>query len=124
MRHTLQCATAHVPTACIGGAIFTGLNVMQGARLTPRLAVANVGFLYAFGALICPMEELHQRRSLAHNFISGATLGYLAVAGGHIGIPFGFETAFIVQRIPLPLGGALVYGGIAAAIAGFQGKSL
>ena len=38
------------------GTAFTAVNVFQGAPLTPQLAALNISFLYAYGALICPME--------------------------------------------------------------------
>ena len=102
---------------------FTAVAVTS-APISPQLFATNVGAIYAYGALICPMEEITRRRSSMHNFLSGAILGYAGVASQRIGIPFNLELAFHVNRIPLPIGGALVYGGIGMAIALFQGKPL
>ena len=122
--YTQQCAIRHVQPAVIAGSVFTAIHAVQGAPLTPQLAVTNIGFIYAYGALTCPMEEVHMRQSAWHNFLSGAILGYAGVAGHRVGIPFQLETAFLTNRIPLPVGGALVYGGIGMAIALFQGKPM
>jgi hypothetical protein len=124
MRHTVRCASDHVPTAIVGGAVFSALHVAQGARPTPQLAASNIGFLYAYGALICPMEDIQGRRSSVHNFLSGSILGYIGIVRGHIGVPFNLEAPMLVNRVPLPVGGALVYGSLAYLIASFQGKSL
>ena len=122
--HTTNCAVQHIMPACIGGGIFSAIHAAQGAPISPQLFATNVGAIYAYGALICPMEEITRRRSSMHNFLSGAILGYAGVASQRIGIPFNLELAFHVNRIPLPIGGALVYGGIGMAIALFQGKPL
>jgi hypothetical protein len=106
------------------GGVFTVLNVVQGAPLTPQLAAVNVGFLYAYSALLCPMEALTGRRSWAHNLIAGGTLGYVAFERGIAGIPFNLESTFLMRRVPLSLGAAMVYGGMGATLAIFQGKPL
>ena len=112
-----------IPAATMGG-VFTVLNVVQGAPLTPQLAAVNVGFLYAYSALQCPMEALTGRRSWAHNLIAGGTLGYVAFERGIAGIPFNLESTFLMRRVPLSLGAAMVYGGMGATLAIFQGKPL
>ena len=109
---------------CCAPALAQGISVFQGAPLTPQLAATNIGFLYAYGALHCPLEELTGRQSLMHSFAVGGLLGYLGVASGSVGIPFNLEYTFRSNRIPVALGGALVYGGIGAAVAALQGKSL
>ena len=124
MRYTQQCAVRHVTPAIMGGALFTAIHGMQGAPLTPQLAATNIGFLYAFGVLHCPMEEFSGRQSLMHSFASGAVLGYLGVANRLVGLPFNLEYTFYMNRVPLAAGGALVYGAIGATIAAFQGKPL
>ena len=98
--------------------------MFQGAHLTPQLAATNIGFLYAYGALHCPLEEATGRQSLLHSFAVGSLLGYAGVASRSVGIPFNLEYTFYANRIPVAVGGALVYGGIGAAFAAFQGKPL
>ena len=122
--HTQHCAMQHVQPAVLGGVVFTGIHAMQGVPLTPMLAATNVGFLYAYGVMVCPMEEISGRRSSLHNFLSGAILGYAGVAGGRVGIPFNLEVPMMMNRIPLPIGGAIVYGAIGWAFAAFQGKPM
>ena len=104
--------------------MWQGIHVFQGAHLTPQLAATNIGFLYAYGALHCPLEEISGRQSLMHSFAVGGVLGYVAVASRSVGIPFNLEHIFLSNRIPIAVGGALVYGGIGAAMAAFQGKPL
>ena len=124
MRYTQQCAVQHVKPAIIGGSVFTAIHAIQGASLTPQLAATNIGGLYVYGVLVCPMEELSGRQSAVHNFLSGAILGYAGVAGGRVGIPFNLEAPMLINRVPLPIGGALVYGAIGWAFAAFQGKPI
>ena len=114
----------NVMPAAIMGSVFSVVHVVQGAPLNPQMLAANIGFLYAYGALQCPMEALTNRRSWTHNLLAGGTLGYVAVERGLAGIPFNLDHVFYARRIPLPVGGALVYGGMAAALAMFSGKRL
>ena len=106
------------------GSAFTALHVFQGARPTPQLAAMNIGFLYAYGALQCPMEALTRRRSWIHNFLAGGVLGFAAYERGLIGIPFNLEYTFHARRIPLPAGAAVVYGSMGAVLAILSGKPL
>lgn len=104
------------------GSLFTGLNVMEGARLTPQLAITNIGGLYVYQALLCPMEAISGRQSSLHNAISGGVLGYIGVASRQLSIPF-VSPYFFHQnpQIPPPLMGAAVYGGMAFVLASFLG---
>ena len=118
------CLIGNIIPAATMGSVFTVLNVVQGAPLTPQLAAVNVGFLYAYSALQCPMEALTGRRSWVHNLIAGGTLGYVAFERGITGIPFNLESTFLMRRVPLSLAAAIVYGGMGATLAIVQGKPL
>lgn len=121
---TVSCLFGNIQPAALMGSVFTVVNVVQGAQLTPQLAATNIGFLYAYGALQCPMEELTRRRSWTHNLFAGGILGYVAYERGVAGIPFGLEHTFYARRVPLPMGAALVYGSIGAVLAMLSGKRL
>ena len=107
---TVGCLASNIQPAVLMGGAFTALHIYQGAPPTPQLAATNIGFLYAYGALQCPMEALTGRQSWTHNALSGGILGYLAYERGLTGIPFNLEYTFLARRIPLPAGAALVYG--------------
>lgn len=124
MRHTINCATHAVVPAAMWGGGFTALHVAQGGHFTPQLLAANVGFLFAYSALQCPMEELHGRRSLLHNCISGGALGYAGVQSGALGIPFGHMLPPALYRMRPPVAGAVMYGALAAALGTLSGKPL
>ena len=121
---TADCLAGHLQPAIVGGGIFSALHVAQGFPLTPQLVGLNIGFLYAYGALTCPLEELSGRRSWTHNALAGGALGYIAFEQGLTGIPFGLERQFSMRRIPLATGAALVYGGLGGFLAIIQGKPL
>ena len=122
--HTQKCAIGHIMPSVLFGGAFTALNAVQGAPITPQGAAMNIGFLYLYGALVCPMEELSRRQTAWHNLASGGILGYAGVAGGRVGIPFGLEYTFMMNRVPLPVGGAVVYGAMGFAMAAVMGKPL
>ena len=42
----------------------------------------NVGFIYAYNAVQCPMEAVSQRRSLLHNAVALGGMGAVGVAKG------------------------------------------
>ena len=84
-----------------------------------------VGFLYLYRALQCPMEAIHGRQSLLHNILSSATIGYVGVTRGWLGIPF--VDQYIFYRYPsLRPGtvGFVVYGAIGGAFGALSGKKL
>ncbi len=104
------------------GAIFTAVSVFQGARLTPRLAGVNIGGLYLYHIMQCPMKAIHGRESALHNAAAGGILGYIGVASGQLGVPF--VDAYFFMRYPQlspALTGAAVYGCIALALSSFLG---
>lgn len=123
---TVDClAQPVVPSLVIGGA-FTAFDMLtRGARFSPNLAMTNIGGLYLFWSLQCPMEAIHGRQSAWHNILSGATIGYLGVSSGRLGVPFVDYTFFYRNpRISPPLAGAAVYGGIAGCLAMLGNKPL
>lgn len=113
-----DCLSRPVVTSITLGSIFTAVSVMQGARLTPRLAALNIGGLYCYNVLQCPMEAVHGRRSALHNAAAGAVLGYVGVSAGMLGIPF-VEHSFFYRypQLSPAVTGAAVYGGISLLLA-------
>lgn len=121
------CAERSVKPAVGNGVILTLLMAMQNPGAMSNLPMAfalNCGAVYGYFVVQCPMEAIHGRQSLLHNVAAGGTLGYLGVASGRVGIPFNLEPTFYINRIPLPVGGALVYGGLAAVFGAIGGKAL
>jgi hypothetical protein len=124
--HTVGCASRGITPAVGNGVILTILQGMQGTTMPAQLPVSfaiNTAFVYSYVVLQCPMEAIHGRQSLLHNALSGATLGYLGVSARQLGL-FNLEATFLVNRVPLPLGGALVYGSLAAVLGAIGGKRL
>lgn len=121
----VNCYTRPVVPSFVLGSAFTALDVAQGHRFSPNMAMTNIGGLYIFFALQCPMEAIHGRQSALHNILSGATIGYLGVSAGRLGIPFVDSTFFYRHpQISPPMAGALVYGAIAGGFAMLGGKPL
>lgn len=123
--HVADCSTRAMTPAAGNAVMLTAIQAVQGLPMqsVPVNLAVNFGFVYTYGALQCPMEAIHGRQSLLHNALSGATIGYLGVNAGMLGI-FNLEHMLYSNRIPLPLGGALVYGAAAAALGAFSGKRL
>ena len=84
-----------------------------------------MGGIYVYNVLQCPMEFIHGRQSLVHNFLSAGTIGYIGVSRGMLGVPFVDYSFFYryPQFSPATVGFA-VYGGIASLLALLQGKQL
>ena len=126
--YTVGCAERSVTPALGNGAMITLLQGMSGGAMSPaQLPMAfavNTAFIYSYFVLQCPMEALHGLRSLLHNFASGGILGFLGVSSGHASIPFNLEYTFYARGISLPVGGALVYGGLATVMGAISGKGL
>ena len=55
--------------------------------------------------------------------VTGGTLGYIGVSSRNLGM-FGLEPTFLMNRIPLPVGGFVVYGALGGLLGAFSGKSL
>ena len=124
--HVVGCASRGVTPALGNGVILTLFQSMQGMTSPVQLPISfalNTAFVYSYVVLQCPMEALHGRQSLLHNALSGATLGYIGVSSRQLGL-FNLEPTLLINRIPLPVGGALVYGSLAAALGAIGGKRL
>jgi len=107
------------------GSFFTLLEVAQGFRFTPTLAATNIGGLYLYNVLQCPMEAIHGRQSSLHNAASGAILGYVGVQSRRIGVPF--VDAYFFYRYPQispAAAGAVAYGTIGFLFATLGGKHM
>ena len=117
-----QCLTRPILSSVIMGGLFAGLSMAQGMRFTPQLALVNMGGLYTYHVVQCPMEAIHGRSSALHNVAAGAILGYTGVSMGHLAIPF-VDSYFFYRypNLPPPLVGGLVYGGIAFVLSGVLG---
>ena len=146
--HQIRCLTAPVVPSVMWGGIFSVMvsptpyprggipvvlmasssllqGVFQGQPFSPRGFGRTAGFIYVYHALMCPMEAISGRSSLVHNALSGGTLGYIGVASRNIGIPFLNANFFFMNpRLPPPVVGAVVYGGIAGVLGGFSGKQI
>lgn len=104
--------------AAVWGGVWTALDVAQGRRLSPTLAATHIGGIYLYFAIQCPMEAIHGRPSAWHNVLAGATLGYIGVSAGRLGVPFVDATFFYRNpQLSPPLVGAVVYGAIGGAFA-------
>ena len=125
VRHTIYCAERGVTPALTNGALLTLLNGASGAPVSalPTMGIYNVAFIYAYFVMQCPLEAIHGRQSLLHNMIAGGALGYAGAQTGRLGL-FGLETALLVNRIPLPVGGALIYGTMAGLLGALGGKRI
>ena len=115
--------THKIQNAVMWGGIFSGIDFLQGARLTPTSVGSYMGFIWLYGALQCPMEAIHNRRSLWHNVIAGGTLGSLGVHAGRIGIPFVDSSIFYryPQLRPWQVG-FVVYGGMGGVLGALGNK--
>ena len=111
-----------LPSAMFGGA-FTALSVVQGMPLTPQLAAMNIGGIYLYNALQCPMVALQGRESAAHNVAAAGLLGYVGTQSYNLAVPF-VDQGFFWRNphISRPLVAAGVYGSIGAAFAMMGGK--
>jgi len=81
------------------------------------------GGLVTYHAMVCPMEVIHGRRSALHNAAAGATMGYIGVALGRLGVPFVNPNHLYNFRNPALIGAA-VYGAMGGALAAFGGKPI
>lgn len=110
-------------TSVVMGSLFSAVSMAQGAQLSPRLVAMNVGGLYAYNVMQCPMEAIHGRESALHNAAAGGILGFMGVRAGVVGIPFTDAYFFLRHpQISPPLAGAAVYGAIGFILANVLGN--
>lgn len=105
--------------------MISAIDVAMGKHVNARTVATYMCSLYAYNVIQCPMEAIHGRRSLIHNFLSAGMLGAAGVRAGVLGIPFVDPYKF--YRIPgvTPTVVAFgVYGGLASGMAALGGKSL
>jgi len=124
LEYQKHCAIRPITSSVVAGSLFTGIAVVaQGAPLSPRLVAINIGGIYAYNVLQCPMEALHNRVSAWHNAVAGATLGFVGVTNRVLGVPF-VDASFFYRypQVSPPLAGAAVYGGIGFLLATLGGK--
>lgn len=125
VRYQQHCLADPIMPSVIMGSLFTGLAIAQGFPFTPRLIGLNIGALYIYSILPCPMEAIHRRQSSLHNAAAGGILGFIGVSRGILGVPF--VNPYYVYRNPIlspPLLGAAVYGGMGFAFASLGGKRM
>jgi hypothetical protein len=120
-----HCITAPVASSCIFGGVLSAMSVMQGAALTPRLVGTNIGFIYFYSAVQCPMEAVSGRRSIVHNVLAAGGMGAAAVATGKAGIPL-IDHSFFYRypAVKPPMAGFVVYGLMGLASGMLGGKQL
>ena len=117
------CQRAVWPSIMFGGA-FTAIDViLQGARLTPILAATNIGGIFCYNIMQCPMEAVSGRQSAWHNVLAAATMGGLGVQSGRLGIPFVDHSFFYRYPAASPaMVGAAVYGAMGGLLASLGNK--
>ena len=120
----LPCLINPIPSAVVMGGLFTGLDIGQGAKARPALFAQNIGFLYLYSALQCPLEQLHGRKSSIHNFIAAACLGGTGVAMRKIGVPFVPPHTVFYGPVPPAVVGGVVYGCLGFGLASVMGKRI
>ena len=121
------CLIRPIFPAGLYGGIFTGIDILRGLpkEHAPKIFARNFGVIYAYNVLQCPMEAIHGRKSLIHNFMAGGILGYVGVKKQMIGIPFVDALLFIrYPQLSPPIVGALVYGAFGLALGAMGGKEL
>jgi hypothetical protein len=112
-----------IKEAAMWGAIWSGVDFLQGARVTPGSVATSCGFIWAYHALQCPLEAIHGRRSLYHNCIAAGTLGALGVHAGKVSVPFVDYSIFHRHPALRPWQvGFVVYGSIGGVFGALGGK--
>ena len=121
--HQNECLTAPIVPSIISAGVFSAVDVMSGQYLTIQRVGTYAGGMYLYNIMQCPMEEIHGRSSLIHNFISAGIIGYAGVMTGRLGIPF-IMPYQIPRGVSPPMMGFVMYGSLASAFAALKGKRL
>lgn len=112
-----QCLTGPVVPSVIMGGVFSAIRVAEGFPLSPALLMTNMGGIYLYNALQCPMVAIHGRESCMHNGISAGILGYIGVKHHKLGVPFvGSNFFYANPQFSPAITGAVVYGAIGATL--------
>lgn len=124
--YTTRCAVGATTPAVANGAMLTLMQGVASGGFTamnalPMQLAMNSTFVWTYLVLQCPLEAIQGRQSLWHNVFAGGTLGYLGAATNRVGL-FGMEYTFLANRIPLAVGGALVYGTMGGVLGALGGK--
>lgn len=125
MFYLKHCLEEPIVPAMVGGGIISAIDVAMGKHVNGRTIGTYIVSLYAYNVLQCPMEAIHGRRSLLHNFLSAGMLGSYGVKAGLLGVPF--VDPYKYSRVPgltPPVVAFVVYGGLASGMAALGGKSL
>ena len=120
-----HCLTAPLPSSIMFGGAFSAMHIFQGAQPSPALFARNIGFIYVYHALQCPMEGVHGRRSLAHNGLAAGGMGFWAVSAGQASVPF-LDGSFFYKypAVKPPVAAFAVYGLIGMIAGSLGGKQL
>ncbi|GKZ00177.1 hypothetical protein MPSEU_000970900 [Mayamaea pseudoterrestris] len=123
-QYQVHCMQRAVGPSIIFGGAFTAIDVvLQGAKLTPTLAATNIGGIFVYNVIQCPMEAISGRQSAWHNVFAAATLGGAGVHTGKLGIPFVDATFFYRYPSVSPMmAGAAVYGLLGGVLATLGNK--
>ena len=118
-----HCATRPVGVSVVAGSVFSALDVVQGMRFSPQRLGINIGAIYLYNVLQCPMEAIQGRQSSLHNGAAAGILGYVGVSRGILGIPFvnPYEVYMRFPQVTPPMLGAAVYGGLGFLLASVLG---
>lgn len=118
-----HCVVSPIGTSVVAGSVFSALDVVQGMRFSPQRLCMNIGAIYVYNILQCPMEAIQNRQSSLHNGAAAGILGYIGVSRGVLGIPF-VDPYSVYMRYPQvspPMLGAAVYGGLGFLLASVLG---
>ena len=116
-----ECLTAPIIPSIVSAGVFSVIDVMSGQHVTVNRIGTYAGGMYMYNIMQCPMEAIHGRQSLLHNFISAGIIGYVGVNSGRLSVPFVMPYQ-IPRGVSPPFMGFMVYGSLASAFAALGGK--
>mmetsp|Transcript_26028 Transcript_26028/g.29780 ORF Transcript_26028/g.29780 Transcript_26028/m.29780 type:complete len:134 (+) Transcript_26028:45-446(+) len=124
LQYQYNCFTSPIIPSMVYGALFAGFDAFQGVPLQQAMHPTVVGRymagIYVYNVSTCPMEAIHGRQSLLHNFLSAGVIGFVGVSRGMLGLPF-LQNRYLSNP---PAVGFVVYGSIAAVFASLGRKRL